>query len=227
MATAVEAPPADVKVEPAKAPVIVPPEVKVEAKTEPAKVEAKADAPASLLADAPDAKTKVEPAKADAPAEWKLAAPKDSGLTADHVKAVEKFARDHAMTEAQAQKIIERDAAAKVAITSESETQRTSTIKATNDAWIVESKAKFGDKLNDVVSNAKRALAVYDKTGAVTKMLKDTAMGSNPAVLEFLSFISAASREDAPAGGTSAAPKTIDPVRAFYGDDHRKPSSHR
>lgn len=186
------------------------------------------EAPKSLLAEPIKPETKpgdppVIETPPVAPVEWKLEAPKDSGLTAEHIKSVEDFAKPLGMTPAQAQEIIKRDVAAQAQIA----TARQASLVKANDTWKAEATAKFGARLPEVVDGTLRALRVYDKTGAVTKLLKETAMGSNPDVLEFLSQIGGGLKEDAPSGGNASAPKVADPVQRFYGKDHTVPRTNR
>ncbi len=229
MATATEIAPPPV-VDATKAPpVVVPPVAKVE--TPPAVVvppveAAKAPEVArSLLADPPkvetppvaEAKTGEQP-----PTEWKLEVPKDSGLTAEHLKQVEAWAKPLGLTAAQAQKMVERDATAKAAVIAESKAQ----VAKTLTDWTAEATAKFGTKLPEVQQNAKRALTQYDKTGVFRKILNETPYGSNAPLLEFLNEVGAALREDsaADAGNASAPPQPKSATEAFYGKDHTKPS---
>lgn len=214
-------------------PAVVPPVAKVEvpAVVVPPVEAAKApEAPRSLLADPLKADaTPAKPGDPTAPAktgeqpptEWKLEIPKDSGLTADHLKQVETFAREHQMTADQAQKLVERDATARAA----NATEGKAAIAKTTETWNAEAAQKFGTKLPEVVQNAKRALTQWDKTGAFRKLLNDTPYGSNALLLEFLNEAGSTLREDVPPVGAAAPAKPTDPVKAFYGDDHTKPST--
>lgn len=72
---------------------------------------------ARLLGDEKPATPAAEPAKVEAPkaeapkaAEWTLTAPKDTPITAERAKAIETFAKAEGMNQAQAEKIMAREA---------------------------------------------------------------------------------------------------------------------
>lgn len=76
-------------------------------------------------------------------------------------------------------------------------------IQAQAKTWIGEFKAdkEFGgDKFDASVADAQRALATFDKSGTVSKMLAETGYGNNPDVLRIFARVGRALGEDQLAG---------------------------
>ncbi len=201
----------EVKVPPVVAEVVATPPVvektvkaevpKTEEKPGETKVEAVAD-PKSILAEAP----KVEEGK---PAEIKLEIPKDSGLTAEQVKAVETLAKEDGLTQVQAQKLVERKAAeAKAAKESYTKTFTT---------WADESKKQYGEKLPAMVQSAQRALRMDpDFTDADRALVNTTPYGNHAFLIKVLAKLGERYKEDAAPSGTQAPPKEKSVVDRFY-----------
>ena len=81
--------------------------------------------------------------------------------------------------------------------------QQQESVQAQATAWIGEFKAdkEFGgDKFDASVADAQRALATFDKSGTVGKMLKETGYGNNPEVLRIFARVGRALGEDQLAG---------------------------
>ena len=81
-------------------------------------------------------------------------------------------------------------------------------IQAQAKTWIGEFKAdkEFGgDKFDASVADAQRALATFDKSGTVSKMLKETGYGNNPDVLRIFARVGRALGEDQLAGKSGGA----------------------
>lgn len=81
--------------------------------------------------------------------------------------------------------------------------QQQEAIQAQAKTWIGEFQAdkEFGgDKFNASVADAQRALATFDKSGTVSKMLAETGYGNNPDVLRIFARVGRALGEDQLAG---------------------------
>lgn len=77
--------------------------------------------------------------------------------------------------------------------------QQQEAMQAQAKAWIGEFQAdkEFGgDKFNASVADAKRALAIFDESGTVSKMLNETGYGNNPEVLRIFARVGRALGED-------------------------------
>lgn len=87
--------------------------------------------------------------------------------------------------------------------------------QAQAEAWLGEFKAdkEFGgDKFDASVADARKALATFDKSGTVSKMLKETGYGNNPDVLRIFSRVGQALGEDQliGSGGDGAESKPLE-----------------
>lgn len=139
-----------------------------------------AAAPASsLLAETvkPDAASPAKPADAK-PVDWKLTAPEGVTLAAEDVGAIEAFAKENGLSQAQAEKVLARDVASRAAAESARQTQATTI----GETWRAEAEKHpeiGGAKLPAAVEAAKRALAVY-ATPEERKAIADSPFGSNP-----------------------------------------------
>ena len=81
--------------------------------------------------------------------------------------------------------------------------QQQEAMQAQAKTWIGEFQAdkEFGgDKFDASVADAQRALAAFDKSGTVSKMLKETGYGNNPDVLRIFARVGRALGEDQLAG---------------------------
>lgn len=81
--------------------------------------------------------------------------------------------------------------------------QQQEAMQAQAKTWIGEFQAdkEFGgDKFNASVADAQRALATFDKSGTVSKMLAETGYGNNPDVLRIFARVGRALGEDQLAG---------------------------
>lgn len=173
-------------------------------------------APAAAPGAAPAAAAAPTATPAQADGEIKLTVPKDSGLTEDHAKQVADFAKANKLTQAQAEKILERDAEGVKTRTAE---QAAAAEKAGKDqlaglakveadgraAWAKD--PDFGGaKLQQSNIDAARVLA-QDGDPGFLKWLQEhplgKALGSDPTFLRTLAKIGARHyRED---GGTGPA----------------------
>lgn len=92
--------------------------------------------------------------------------------------------------------------------------QQQEAMQAQAKTWIGEFQAdkEFGgDKFNASVADAQRALATFDKSGTVSKMLKETGYGNNPDVLRIFARVGRALGEDKLAGkGGGAEQKPLE-----------------
>jgi hypothetical protein len=138
-----------------------------------------------------------------------LEIPKDSGLTAEQVKAVETLAKENGMTQAQAQKLVERDAA-QAKLAKESYTK-------TFASWKTESEKQYGDKLPAMVQKAQRALRLDpDFTDADRALVNTTPYGNHAFLIKVLAKLGERYSEDAAPSGTQAPPKEKSIVDRFY-----------
>ena len=90
--------------------------------------------------------------------------------------------------------------------------------QAQGKAWIEEFKADKdfgGDKFDSSVADAKKALATFDESGTVSKMLLETGYGNNPDVLRIFARVGRALGEDKlPGMSGGAADKPLE--ERFY-----------
>ncbi len=152
------------------------------------------------------------PTPAVAAGEIKLTVPKDAPLTEDHVKSVAEFAKSNGLTQAQAEKVLARDADSAKAKAAEAKTaqeqakvqqfQQMEKVKA-DGAKLFQQDADFGGaKYEQSVQDAKATIAKYADP-ELQKFLGTHPLGSDPLVLRMLARIGANLREDPARGGTA------------------------
>lgn len=152
-----------------------------------------------------------------APEKYELEMPQESLLGDDHVKDVEKFAREHKMSNKQAQQLLDRDAK----ITENFLKSQVEDHQIRVDDWKKEIEADpeyGGDKYNDTVVLAKSAV---DKFGsqAFKDLLKNSGYGNHPEVVKIFAEIGREIQSDTFVHrNTLSAPKDRPIEDIFYGD---------
>ncbi len=184
-----------------------------------------AAAPASpapnLLAETPatkvDEPAKAPEVKAEAPkTDWKLTAPEGVTLAAEEVGAIEAFAKENGLSQAQAEKVLARDVASRAAADAARETQATTI----GETWRQEAEKHpeiGGPKLAAAVENAKRALAQY-ATPEERKAIADSPFANNPMFIAIMSRAAAGIRtEDTVlSGGSASKAVELNPAKIMY-----------
>lgn len=177
---------------------------------------------AGLLADT-QAKTEGAPvdkapeAKAEAPkTDWKLTAPEGVALAAEDIGAIEAFAKENGLSQAQAEKVLARDVASKAAADAARETQATTI----GETWRQETEAHpeiGGAKLPAAIEAAKRALAV-GWTPEERKAIADSPFANNPMFIAGLSRLAAhlKSEDGVPSGGSASHAAETNPAKIMY-----------
>lgn len=173
-------------------------------------VEAKAVAPAATAET-----VKVEAVKTDG-STWNLEAPKDATVAPETVKALETFAKEHGLTQVQAEKFLAREIAGRLA----QETASKAEADTIGKTWLEEAKAHpdiGGAKFEGAQADAKRALMAY-ATPAEREIIANSPFANNPM---FLAIMSRAAKgvpvEGQVYGGTTtAAPIRDDPGSTLY-----------
>lgn len=174
----------------------------------------------SLLAEAPAAASD-KPAENGAVAEaapaveYKLKAPEKSSISADDLKAIETFAKEHKLSPEQAQKIVDRDA---TVAASRVESQQKE-FNGLFDQWggaIKADKDFGGEKLNANVEAVRRVVAQHADP-EFKKMLEETPYGSHPGLFRMLARIGASMREDTSHTSSSQTPASeVHPKDILY-----------
>lgn len=170
-------------------------------------------AKAGLLADTPKTAETVKIAAIDTPpATITLKGAEGQTIDDATLRAVETFAKDAGLSQAQAEKILAREVAGRTASeTAWKESQKAEVAKV-GDTWRAEAEKHpeiGGDKLPAAIESAKRALAAY-ATPEERKAIADSPFANNPM---FIAIMSRAAKglpaEDVVhAGAGGAAPKT-------------------
>lgn len=175
-----------------------------------------AAAPASgLLAEAPktDASAPAKPAETK-PVDWKLTAPEGVTLAAEDVGAIEAFAKENGLSQAQAEKVLARDVASRAAAETARQTQATTI----GETWRAETEKHpeiGGAKLAEAVKNAQRTLAAY-ATPEERKAIIDTPYANNPVLIAILSRAAKnIPAEDVLHAGAATA-TNLNPARVMY-----------
>lgn len=160
------------------------------------------------------------PTPAVAAGEIKLTVPKDAPLTEDDAKSVVEFAKANGLTQAQAEKVLERDAKAageRTVLTKTQQEQATKQqfaqgekIKADGAKLFAEDPDFGGAKHKQSVEDATRAVAKFADP-ELQKFLSSHPLGSDPLVLRMFARIGSNLREDgsgsASSGGGNATQK--------------------
>ncbi len=194
------------------------------------------DAPRSLLADEPAAKTGEaapagEPVKTGeaAPAEFKVEAPKDSPLASTTVEKLTAWAKEAKVPQAEAQKLVEALHAESVAGQTAAKAKAETDYKALYKTWGDELKADKevgGDNLAQSLTQAKRTLRVF-ATAEERAFLEATPFGNHPVLVKILARAGSKLSEDGYIGGGTNPPAPKTAAQTVYGNDHTKPSSFR
>lgn len=173
-------------------------------------------APASgLLADAPktDAAAPAKPADVK-PVDWKLAAPEGVTLAAEDLGAIEAFAKENGLSQAQAEKVLARDVASRAAAETARQTQATTI----GETWRAETEKHpeiGGAKLAEAVKNAQRTLAAY-ATPEERKAIIDTPYANNPVLIAILSRAAKNIPVEDTLHAGAAQATNLNPARVMY-----------
>lgn len=170
--------------------------------------------PATPAAPAPEPKTLLsEPAKVEPEVKYDLKLPKDSKLTQADQDAVAAFAKEHKIAPEMAQKLLERDHAAKEAFITANQKGGpvwTDRVQAYEKEALMDPDLGAGDpvKLTAICEQGRRVLDKYG-TPKLKQYLIDSGMGSNAEVLKMFANLAKASAEDTivspqPAAGAPA-----------------------
>lgn len=160
------------------------------------------------------------PTPAVAAGEIKLTVPKDAPLTEDDAKSVAEFAKANGLTQAQAEKVLERDAKSagdRAALTKTQQEQvakqqfaQGEKIKSDGAKLFAEDPDFGGAKHKQSVEDATRAVAKFADP-ELQKFLASHPLGSDPLVLRMFARIGSNLREDgsgnASSGGGNATQK--------------------
>lgn len=173
---------------------------------------------AGLLADTT---AKIEAAPADKAVEapktdWKLTAPEGVTLAAEDIGAIEAFAKENGLSQAQAEKVLARDVASRATADAARETQATTI----GETWRQETEAHpeiGGAKLPAAIEAAKRALAV-GWTPEERKAIADSPFANNPMFIAGLSRLAAhlKSEDGVPSGGSASHAAETNPAKIMY-----------
>lgn len=168
--------------------------------------------------------------------EIKLTPPKDSGISEDHAKAVAEFAKANKLTQAQAEKVLERDATANAARTAAQQAAATEAeaaqlaslqkVAADGSAAWAKDPDFGGAKLAESNINVGRMLshAPPEIQKWLTEHPLGKAVGSDPAFLRWMASEGAAHYREDSGNGATTSPASPDggslidrATRAFAG----------
>jgi len=164
-------------------------------------------------------------------ADIKLVRPDAHALDAAQFDQVAAFAKEHGLSQAQAEKLIERDAVSAVAGKEAFAAQfDAALIERTNGnvtTWAAESLADKdlggGDqtKLVQSVEQATKGLKAVDPTGEVAALLNSSGLGSHPVALRLFKRIAAMNAEDSvrPANGGDVG--ELSAAQLLYGSSRK------
>lgn len=161
-------------------------------------------AKAEAVAD-PKAADPAKPGEPAKPVEWTLAAPKDSPITADRAKAIESFAKTEGISQAQAEKMLAREAAE---------------ISEVGKAWQTQTMAHpeiGGANYDATIENANRALNAF-ATPEERKAILGSEFRKNPIFLAILNRAAKGlTREDIVIPSSPAPAAPLSAAERIYG----------
>lgn len=172
--------------------------------TPPADAPKPSDAPKPGDTPKPEVKPGEE-GKGEVPANYDLKPPKDSRLSTADIEGIVSYAKEHGLSQKQAEMLVERENAA----ASRFEAQQLEFLKAQPDVWLEAAKSDpeiGGDKLAENTEFAKRAIERFDgKDGTFAKALNETGLGNHKEILRFMSKVGRAMKDDKLVTTTTAA----------------------
>jgi hypothetical protein len=165
----------------------------------------------------PAAKPDEKPTEPAAPEKYELKAPDETPLKPDEVNAIEAYAKEHKLSQAAAQKLLEKTHQDRVGyIESQKEflkEQVTAWGKAlTTDKEIA---GKTGTEYSENVELAKKAVGRFGSPELI-KQLNATGFGNHPELVRMMMRVGKAMREDAFHAGGSGKGNTKDAATLFY-----------
>lgn len=163
-----------------------------------------------------EAATVAEAAEKNKPPEtYDIKAPEDSKLPEEHIKVVSDYAKEHKLTNEQAQAVLERDNGLLVTF-AEGQLKELETKKV---EWFEQAKADKeigGDNLEKNVELSKRVTARY-ATEDFRKILVDTGFGNHPELVRMLTRIGNSMSEDQLEVPTQSGTGDKNPADVLYG----------
>ena len=140
---------------------------------------------------AADGKEGADAANPKEPEPFELTAPEGYPINEAGLKGLNDLCKSAKLTKEQGEAVLQHMAGNYSAFQEQQQAQ--------GKAWIEEFKAdkEFGgDKFDASLADAKKALATFDDSGTVSKMLQETGYGNNPAVLKIFARVGRAMGED-------------------------------
>lgn len=122
---------------------------------------------------------------------FELTAPEGYPINEAGLKGLNDLCKSANLTKEQGEAVLQHMAGNYAAFTEQQQAQ--------GKAWIEEFKADKdfgGDKFDASLADARKALATFDDSGTVSKMLLETGYGNNPAVLKIFARVGRALGED-------------------------------
>lgn len=148
----------------------------------------------------------------DPPSYDGLTLPEDISFAPETLEAFKTLAREINLTQAQAQKLVDYEAALAARGQQDAQEEKRQTL----ERWARQTRDLYGAKLEEELSFA---LCAADAFGGpdFRALLEDTGLGNHPVIIRMLSGVGKAIGEDAFSGGKPAAPQDKTFAEALYG----------
>ena len=157
-----------------------------------------------------------EKKEVEVPEKYDLKLPDNSLLQAESIEAISQYAKEKGLSNAQAQELLERENSA---VTSFAKTQQDLFVEQVESWKSAASKDPEigGDKFNENVELAKRALETYGSP-EFSKQLNETGFGNHPELIRMFAKVGRSIHDDNLLGGDASKNNKKSFADRFYGD---------